>query len=182
MKRMAKLLRPKSKSCVYEILKKAISQNKVTNRERFRWIRRVGFILDEISGVYVYDEEEKDSGMEIGEEITHSEFQDILLFINEKVEEGAKTDDAFKSVGCETDLANNEAEDVSIIPKLISYSSVESIDDYHDFKRNIKRLRQSSVSYHLEEDEFEKDHDETFDAVDGDIELLLTKYFQNVEL
>ena len=180
MKRMAKLLRPKSKSRVYDILKKAINQNKVVNRERFRWIRRVRFILDEISGVYVYDEEEKDSRMEIGEEITDSEFQDILLFINEKVEESAKKDDDFKSVGCETDLTNNEAKDVSIIPKLISYSSVESIDDYHDFKRNIKRLRQSSVSYHLEEEEFKIDHNETFDPVDGSIELLLTKYFQNV--
>ena len=62
--------------------------------------------------------------------------------------------------------------------KLISYSSVESINDYYDFKRNIKCLRQRCVSYHLEEEEFKIDHNETFNAVD--IEPLLTKYFQTL--
>lgn len=179
LKRFCKLPRPKSKRCVYEILKKAIKQSKVMNKERFRWIRRVKFILDEVSEVHEY-EVESDAGSDDVDEFGNSELQDILLFLNDEVEVCSKTEEDCSLASDEIVPTENDVKDDSIVPKLISYTSIESIDGYFNFKNNIERIRHSSISNHLDEEKSEDLNDS--ESFEGDIELLLTKYFQNVEL
>eukprot|EP00092_Neocalanus_flemingeri_P007144 GFUD01007718.1.p2 GENE.GFUD01007718.1~~GFUD01007718.1.p2 ORF type:complete len:113 (-),score=19.24 GFUD01007718.1:503-841(-) len=59
-KKFCKMPRPTSKRCVYEIFKKALTQSKKMNKERFRWIRRVRFILNDVSEIYEYVVEGED--------------------------------------------------------------------------------------------------------------------------
>jgi len=179
-KKFCKLLRPTSKRCVYEILKKALSQSKILNKERFRWIRRVRFILNDVSEVHEYVID----GSGANEECDKSKFQDIVLLINEENGNMTVTEDSFQAG--ENLPKENEPKDVSAVPKLISYNSIASIDSYVNFKSNIRHLRHSSVSYQLEDYEASEKEmtactNKSFDGLEGDIELLLTKYFDNAE-
>merc|ERR1712002_171714 len=106
LKKLCKLVNPKSRKCVYEIMK-TVDQSKIPKKERFRWIRRVKFILNEISGVYVYD-----SAREHGkEDVKNNNFQDILDFLDEE--------------------GRGDGE------KLTSCTSLRSIQVYLKFKSNI---------------------------------------------
>merc|ERR1712083_166616 len=172
LKRICKLIRPNYK-CSYKIVKARIDQKKGLTNERFRWIRRVQFILDEVSGVYVYDAHGKVSV----EDVNNSNFQEILDYDSDDIDEEVLVETIIDDNGDEKDRMKEDEERT----KNISSPSMggESIDHYLNFNAN---MNQNNTLSKLDVEELENNATSFDDAVEEDIELLLTKYFQKIDM
>jgi len=184
LKRLYKLIKPNSK-CSYKIVKATVNQKNVSSTERFRWIRRVKFILDEVSAVYVY-EAQSEIGME---DVTNSSFQDILELVGDDIS-SSKSDDCdhgcvevneevcYEIIDDIEQSESNEDANVPLLPKMFSCTPIGNISDYLKCKTNINV--KSSFSYNFDKEEELGDNVKSFAVSEEDFELLLTKYFHQI--
>merc|ERR1739842_260275 len=114
--------------CSYKIVKTTrIDRKKVLTNERFRWIRRGQFILDEVSGVYVYDAHGKVSV----EDVKNSNFQEILDYDSDEVDEDVLVETIIDDNDDEKDRGKEDEEPMNNISS--HCRGGESIDPYLNF-------------------------------------------------
>ena len=173
LKRICKLIRPSYK-CSYKIVKARIDQKKVLNNERFRWIRRVKFILDDVSGVYVYDAH--GHGKVSVADVSNSNFQEILDYDSDEIDEDVCVESIIDDDG-DGDEKDGTKEDKELI-KDFSSTSIGGNINYLKIKSN---MEENSLVSKMNVEKLEDDTNR-FSAVEEDIELLMTKYFQKIDM
>merc|ERR1712055_124797 len=160
LKSICKRIRPNYK-CSYKIVKiTRIDQKKVLTSERFRWIRRVKFILDEVSGVYVYDAHVKVNVADV----TNSNFQEILEYDSDEIDEDVCVETTIIDDSGDEKAKTEEDKEPT---KNIASPIRGSIDDYLKFNANMNQ-NNTLVKLGVEVE----DDPNSLDTVKEDIELL----------